>query len=141
LPTRTSSVFMCFVDIYPDENETCISLPQELYISTITGWTDPRLEPAIYQPMCDRYRNAWSVANGQYITELDVNKDDANVCVAFQRPRNMLTCPQCKVLTDTALARLLEIRAKYDPGEMFPNYKKFVEAHDKINKLQLQPKL
>lgn len=79
LPTRTSSVFMCFVDIYPDENETCISLPQELYISTITGWTDPRLEPAIYQPMCDRYRNAWSVANGQYITELDVNKDDANV--------------------------------------------------------------
>ncbi|RMZ84309.1 hypothetical protein DV738_g502, partial [Chaetothyriales sp. CBS 135597] len=125
LPTRTSSVFMCFVDIYPDEKETCISLPQELYISTITGWTDPKLEPAIYQPMRNHYRNAFSVANGQYITELDVNNEDAN----------------CKVLTDTALARLLEIRAKYDPNELFPNYKKFVQTHDKINKLEAQAKL
>lgn len=70
---------MCFVDIYPNEEETCLSLPQELYISTITGWTDPDLEPAIYQPMRDRYKKAWSVANGQYITELDVNNEDANV--------------------------------------------------------------
>lgn len=83
LPTRTSSVFMCFVDIYPNEEETCLSLPQELYISTITGWTNPKLEPAIYQPMRDRYKAAWSVANGQYITELDVNNEDANVSFRF----------------------------------------------------------
>jgi hypothetical protein len=71
---------MCHCDIVPDEEDACLSLPQDLYISTITGWTDPKLEPGIYQPMRDRYKRAFPVAVGQYITEIDVNNDDANVC-------------------------------------------------------------
>ncbi|KAF5025076.1 hypothetical protein F66182_2845 [Fusarium sp. NRRL 66182] len=125
LPTRTSSVFMCHCDIVPDEEDACLSLPQDLYISTITGWTDPSLEPAIYQPMRDRYRRAFPVAVGQYITEIDVNNDDAN----------------CKVLSDTALARFLKIREKWDPNELFPNYKTFIRAHDKINRLKARSEL
>ncbi|KAH7165256.1 oxidoreductase, FAD-binding protein [Dactylonectria macrodidyma] len=125
LPTRTSSVFMCHCDIVPDEEDAALSLPQDLYISTITGWTDPKLEPAIYQPMRDRYRRAFPVAVGMYITELDVNCDDANT----------------KVLSDTALAKFLKIREKWDPKELFPNYKKFVKAHDKINRLQNKAQL
>ncbi|UPK96345.1 hypothetical protein LCI18_007280 [Fusarium solani-melongenae] len=125
LPTRTSSVFMCHCDIVPDEEDACLSLPQDLYISTITGWTDPKLEPGIYQPMRDRYKRAFPVAVGQYITEIDVNNDDAN----------------CKVLSDTALAKFLRVREKWDPNELFPNYKAFVRAHDKINRLQNRSQL
>lgn len=83
LPTRTSSVFMCHCDIVPDEEDAVLSLPQELYISTITGWTDPSLEPAIYQPMIEKYRRAFPVAVGQYITEIDVNNEEANVSFSW----------------------------------------------------------
>ena len=72
---------MCHCDIEPDEEDAALSLPQDLYISTITGWTDPALEPQIMQPMKDHYRRAFPVAVGQYITEIDVNDDDANVSV------------------------------------------------------------
>ncbi|RSL38637.1 hypothetical protein CEP53_014707 [Fusarium sp. AF-6] len=125
LPTRTSSVFMCHCDIVPDEEDACLSLPQDLYISTITGWTDPKLEPGICQPMRDRYKRAFPVAVGQYITEMVVNNDDAN----------------CKVLSDSALAKFLKIREKWDTNELFPNYKAFVRAHDKINRLQNRSQL
>lgn len=78
-PTRTTSVFMCHCDIMPNEEDGALSLVQDLYISTITGWTDPKLEPAIYQPMREKYFQAWPVAVGQYITEIEMNNDDANV--------------------------------------------------------------
>ncbi|RSL45663.1 hypothetical protein CEP54_014184 [Fusarium duplospermum] len=71
------------------------------------------------------YKRAFPVAVGQYITEIDVNNDDAN----------------CKVLSDTALAKFLKIREKWDPNELFPNYKAFVRAHDKINRLQNRSQL
>ncbi|KAH8886572.1 oxidoreductase, FAD-binding protein [Thozetella sp. PMI_491] len=125
LPTRTSSVFMCHCDIVPDEEDACLSLPQDLYISTITGWTDPKLEPAIQQPMRDNYRRAFPVAVGMYITEFDINHEDANT----------------KVLTDTALAKFLTIRQKWDPNSLFPTYKAFVKTHEKINQLQKRGKL
>jgi len=70
---------MCHCDIMPNEEDGALSLVQDLYISTITGWTDPKLEPAIYQPMREKYFQAWPVAVGQYITEIDMNNDDANV--------------------------------------------------------------
>ncbi|TPX18105.1 uncharacterized protein E0L32_011829 [Thyridium curvatum] len=122
LPTRTSSVFMCHCDIVPNEEEACLSLPQDLYISTITGWSDPALEPGIYRPMIERYRRAFPVAVGQYITELDVNSEDAN----------------CRVLSDTALAKFLKIREKWDPKGLFPNYKKIVQTHEKMARLEKQ---
>lgn len=48
---------------------------------------------------------------------------------------------QTKVMSDTALAKFLKIREKWDPKELFPNYKKFVKAHDKINRLQNKAQL
>ncbi|KAJ9642673.1 hypothetical protein H2204_002321 [Knufia peltigerae] len=118
-PTRTTSVFMCHCDITPNEEDCALSLVQDLYISTITGWTDPNLEPEIMQPMREKYFQAWPVSVGQYITEIDVNNDDANM----------------KVLSDTALAKFLRIREKWDPKGLFPNYKTFIRAHDKMNAL------
>jgi|SRR5688572_15865054 hypothetical protein len=144
LPTRTSSVFICHCDIVPDEEDACLSLPQDLYISTITGWTNPDLEPAIYQPMIERYRRAFPVAVGQYVTELDVNNEEANVrtipqIARFKALMQLLTVLlQNKVLSDTALAKFLRIREKWDPQSLFPNYKKFIQTHDKINKLNLK---
>lgn len=48
---------------------------------------------------------------------------------------------QTKVLSDTALAKFLEVREKWDPWGLFPNYKKFIQTHDKINRMQAQGKL
>lgn len=45
-------------------------------------------------------------------------------------------------MSDTALARFLEIREKWDPKGLFPNYKKFIETRDKINRgLHLKAKM
>ncbi|KAF2099879.1 oxidoreductase, FAD-binding protein [Rhizodiscina lignyota] len=125
LPTRSSSSFICIADIEADEEDAAFSLPQQKYISTFTGWKDPTLQPSIYRPMRERYKRLSSVACGMYVADYDITCDDANM----------------KVMSDTALARFLRIRAKWDPNELFPNYKKFVETHDKINRLQSQCQL
>lgn len=85
LPTRNSSVFACFCDIVPDETDAALSLPQDLYISTITGWTDPSLEPDIKNYMAERYARTFPVAVGQYITEIDPNNEIANVRLLILR--------------------------------------------------------
>lgn len=36
-------------------------------------------------------------------------------------------------MSDTALAKFLEIRQKWDPKGLFPNYKKLIITRDKIN--------
>lgn len=77
---------MCHCDITPNEEDCALSLVQDLYISTITGWTDPKLEPEIQQPMREKYFQAWPVSVGQYITEIDVNNDDANVSLSKDWP-------------------------------------------------------
>lgn len=138
LPTRTSSVFICHCDIVPDEDDAALSLPQDLYISTITGWTDSSLEPAIYKPMRDRYRRAFPVAIGQYVTEIDMNNDDANVrhSLFFSLIWIELNNSQTRVLSDTALTKFLKIREKYDPNSIFPNYRKFIMAYEKMEKLE-----
>jgi hypothetical protein len=76
--------------------------------------------------MRDRYRQAWSVANGQYITELDVNNEDANVSSSFRalRKTNSLAVQsfdghrfgkisqdQGQVRSKRTLSELSEIRA------------------------------
>ncbi|KAM3414782.1 hypothetical protein BST61_g9933 [Cercospora zeina] len=119
LPTRTSSVFACFCDIVPDETDAALSLPQDLYISTITGWTDPSLEPNIKNHMPERYARTFPVAIGQYITEIDPNNETAN----------------CQVLTNSAFAKFNKIREKWDPKGLFPNYKTIARTHDRMKKL------
>lgn len=37
-------------------------------------------------------------------------------------------------MSDTALAKFLEIREKWDPMGLFPNYKKIIITRDKINR-------
>lgn len=44
-------------------------------------------------------------------------------------------------MSDSALARFLQIRAKWDPKDLFPNYKHFVVTNKKINKLMTKPSL
>lgn len=44
-------------------------------------------------------------------------------------------------MSDTALAKFLRIREKYDPKELFPTYKAFIKASEKINKLQNKSRL
>jgi hypothetical protein len=110
LPTRVSSVFICHCDIKPDEDDACLSLPQDLYISTLTGWTDPKLEPAIMQPMRDYYRQAFPVAVGQYITDIDINCEDANVSSANTRSDHVLTC--CFLLL------IVQGYERYGPGQV-----------------------
>ncbi|KAL3479842.1 hypothetical protein BJX99DRAFT_255282 [Aspergillus californicus] len=103
-----------------------LSLPSsEYYTSTITGWKDPKLEPAIYQRMRDRYRRALPVSAGVYVADYDVTNKEANG----------------KPMSDTALARVLQISEKWDPKGLFPNYQKFIAARDKINKLMIKPQL
>lgn len=120
LPTRTSVVFICTCDIVADEEDSAVSIPQQYYISTITQWTDPSLEPGIYQPMRDRYKATLPVAAGTYVADYDVTNDEANG----------------RVMSDTALEKFLKIREKWDPKGLFPNYKKFIETHEKIRQME-----
>jgi len=41
-------------------------------------------------------------------------------------------------MSDTALAKFLKLREKWDPQGLFPNYKKFIETHEKINRMAMQ---
>lgn len=89
LQTRRSSAFVCVCDIVPDENESALSIPQQYYISTITGWTDTSLEPGIKQAVRDRYRKALPVSCGTYIADYDVTCDDANVRLFFFKVKSL----------------------------------------------------
>ncbi|KAH8707126.1 oxidoreductase, FAD-binding protein [Phaeosphaeriaceae sp. PMI808] len=119
LQTRTSSAFLCICDIVPDEDEASLSIPQKYYISTVTGWYDTKRGPAIRQTMLDHYKRALPVACGTYVADYDPTCEDANG----------------KPMSDTALAKFLQIRAKWDPKDMFPNYKQFLITKDKINRI------
>jgi hypothetical protein len=79
LQTRSSSAFMCICDIVPDEADASLSIPQQYYISTVTGWYDQSRSSAIRQEMRDHYKRALPVACGTYVADYDPNCDDANV--------------------------------------------------------------
>ncbi|KAK7214369.1 hypothetical protein V2G26_002372 [Clonostachys chloroleuca] len=126
LPTRLSSAFMCICDIKPDEDgDALLSMPQQYYISTITQWKDPGLEPDIYQHMRDRYKQALPAACGIYVADYDVTCDDSNG----------------KVMSDVALEKFLKIRQRWDPQELFPNYKKIIATHHKVNNSVVKAKM
>ncbi|KAJ4126954.1 hypothetical protein NW768_008575 [Fusarium equiseti] len=120
LRSRASSVFIMFCDVEPDETDAAFSLPAELYISTFSGWSDPALDSAMKEPMLENYKRAFHIGTGMYIADFDVDRNDSNT----------------KVMTDSALAKLLQIREKWDPTGLFPNYMKIVETHERVNKLQ-----
>ncbi|PYH80560.1 hypothetical protein BO82DRAFT_403344 [Aspergillus uvarum CBS 121591] len=82
-------------------------------------------KPALWNHMRVRYQRAFPVAVGQYITEIDMNNETAST----------------RVLSDTALAKFLKIREKYDPQGLFPNYRAIVRTHAKMDKLDSRAKL
>ncbi len=74
-----SAAIISVVDSVPDEEDAAISLPQQYYISSFTGWMDPKREPAIRDFYRDRYKRMLSVSGGCYVADYDVTCDDANV--------------------------------------------------------------
>jgi hypothetical protein len=123
LPTRRSSAFMCICDIVPDEDEASLSMPQEFYISTITGWTDTKLEPRVHQMSRELYKKALPVSCGTYIADYDPICEDANVSLpsrnrewihALSRP-----CKLTKVLGQ-AHVRHCTCQIPQHPGEVGP---------------------
>ncbi|KAF2815570.1 FAD-binding domain-containing protein [Mytilinidion resinicola] len=111
LPTRTSLGCIYCCHSYPDDNDHLCALPQQYYISTFTHWKEKSLEPKIYEPMADIYAKLYPLGVGMYIA--DYNPFD-------ERQANV------KVWTDKGLQRFMEIRAKYDPQELFPGFIPFV---------------
>ncbi|KAH7085904.1 hypothetical protein BKA63DRAFT_432456 [Paraphoma chrysanthemicola] len=112
LPTRRSvgNIYCSFFT--SNEKDHLCGLPQQYYISSFTQWMDASLEPGIYDVMADAYAKLYPLAAGMYIADWDPrDKRQANV----------------KVWTDYGLKRFLEIRAKYDPAGLFPNYKAIIQ--------------
>ncbi|KAF3386549.1 hypothetical protein F1880_001409 [Penicillium rolfsii] len=107
LPTRRSIGCIYIGDYVPDENNQAISLPQHYYIASMTCWTDPSWDDRMRHWMSQAYACASKVSCGQYIADFDV------------------TQRMTPVLSETALARFLAIRQKWDPAEMFVGYRGF----------------
>lgn len=80
LPTRTSFGCIYVGDSTPRPGECAFSLPQHLYVSTFTGWTDPRASPDLMKSHMRRlYRQAEKVGCGMYVADYDATDDTENV--------------------------------------------------------------
>ncbi|KFZ07603.1 hypothetical protein V501_06292, partial [Pseudogymnoascus sp. VKM F-4519 (FW-2642)] len=112
LPTRQSTGTIVFLDYFPDEADQAVSLPQKLSVTTMAIWKDPAKDAAMDKWMYDVYKEAEKVGRGQYVADFD----------AEQRPT--------KIMSDTALKRWLQIRAKWDPAETFIGYRAFEKSLD-----------
>ncbi|KAK1690029.1 hypothetical protein BDP55DRAFT_691419 [Colletotrichum godetiae] len=113
LPTKSSfgCIYICDT-IRPDEKDAVFSIPQQYYISTFSGWKDPALVPRVRETMRTSYKKAEAVACGIYSADFDQSK-------------NSLHSPEIKVWTDSARARFMEIRRRWDPDGLFIGYKAF----------------
>ncbi|KAK1536302.1 uncharacterized protein CCOS01_01622 [Colletotrichum costaricense] len=113
LPTKSSfgCIYICDT-IKPDERDAVFSIPQQYYISTFSGWKDPALVPRVRETMRASYKKAEAVACGIYSADFDQSK-------------NSLHSPEIKVWTDSARARFMEIRRRWDPDSLFTGYKGF----------------
>jgi hypothetical protein len=58
-------------DTYPDENEHAFSLPQQYYIATFVGSSDPEKDAPLRQWTLNAYRKAETVSCGMYIADYD----------------------------------------------------------------------
>ncbi|KAH7133882.1 hypothetical protein EDB81DRAFT_695589 [Dactylonectria macrodidyma] len=113
LPTRSSYGCIYMADtLSPDESDAVFSIPQQYYISTFSGWKDPALQPQIRNIMQSSYQRAESVACGIYVADFDRSSDAAH-------------SPTIPVWTETAKARFLSIREKWDPEGLFTGYQAF----------------
>ncbi|KAF4552052.1 FAD-binding domain-containing protein 6 [Elsinoe fawcettii] len=125
LPTMKSSSVITMASLVADEKDAAFSVSQDMYISAFTGWTDTSLEPAVNNHMRERYRAVLPVSSGMYIADYNITDDYAN----------------SNPLSNSALEKFLSIREKWDPMGLFPNYKRFIETHKKIDTLRNATKL
>jgi hypothetical protein len=44
-------------------------------------------------------------------------------------------------MSDIALEKFLKIRQRWDPKELFPNYKKIIATHQKVNNSVVKAKM
>ena len=54
-----------------DEADAVLSIPQQYYISTFSGWKDASLQTKVRQVMQQSYKQAGSVACGMYVADFD----------------------------------------------------------------------
>ncbi|KAM0328718.1 hypothetical protein ACHAQA_005131 [Verticillium albo-atrum] len=114
LPTRSSygCIYMAdFLD--PDESDAVLSIPQQYYISTFTGWKEPSLAPTLRETMRESYQQAETVACGIYIADFDQTKTRTH-------------SPTLPVWTESARKRFMAIKSKWDPGDVFTGYRAFL---------------
>ncbi|EMF10366.1 FAD-binding domain-containing protein [Sphaerulina musiva SO2202] len=113
LPTRTSFGCIYVGDSTPRPGECAFSLPQHLYVSTFTGWTDPQASPDLMKSHMRRlYRQAEKVGCGMYVADYDATDDTENFPVMKER----------------VLEKFLAVREKWDSTGVFPGYKAFIRA-------------
>lgn len=95
LPTRTSFGCIYVGDSTPRPGECAFSLPQHLYVSTFTGWTDPRASPDLMKSHMRRlYRQAEKVGCGMYVADYDATDDTENVSIFTPiQPKRSLSFP------------------------------------------------
>ncbi|KAH6964713.1 hypothetical protein DER45DRAFT_627111 [Fusarium avenaceum] len=113
LPTRSSYGCVYMADtLHPDETDSVFSLPQQYYISTFSGWKSPDLTSKVHEVMKESYEKAETVASGMYIADFNGSSSSTH-------------SPNIRVWTDSARARFMSIRDKYDPGRLFKGYMAF----------------
>lgn len=146
LPTRTSFGCIYVGDSTPRPGECAFSLPQHLYVSTFTGWTDPQASPDLMKSHMRRlYRQAEKVGCGMYVADYDATDDTENVslftpiqperslfqacCGALNRGEKLtVEKHQFPVMKERVLEKFLAVREKWDSTGVFPGYKAFIRA-------------
>lgn len=95
LPTRTSFGCIYVGDSTPRPGECAFSLPQHLYVSTFTGWTDAQASPDLMKSHMRRlYRQAEKVGCGMYVADYDATDDTENVSLFTPiQPKRSLSFP------------------------------------------------
>ncbi|KAL2670506.1 hypothetical protein Neosp_014294 [[Neocosmospora] mangrovei] len=123
LPTRSSYGCIYMADTLDvDEADAVLSIPQQYYISTFSGWKDASLQTKVRKVMQQSYNQAESVACGMYVADFD------------QSP-GTLHSSNIPVWTKSACAKFMRIREKWDPRGLFIGYKAFVSVPSRETKL------
>ncbi|KAJ3476048.1 hypothetical protein NLG97_g9254 [Lecanicillium saksenae] len=102
-----------------DEEACALSRPIEVYLCAFAGWADPKLTPEMKDHWQSRYKKLLPYSSGMFAADYDVTNDEAN------------STP----LSDTALARFMEIGKKWDPTQLFPARNNYVVTSEKMKKI------
>ncbi|KAM0668534.1 hypothetical protein ACQRIU_002096 [Beauveria bassiana] len=119
IPTLRSVSLLVIPSWEPDEAACAYSVPIELYFCAFAGWADPSLTPSMKEHWQSRYKKLLPYSSGTFAADYDVTSDEAN------------STP----LSNTALARFMDIGKKWDPQQLFPTRNNYVLTSEKMKKL------